>query len=328
MKESTKATKKHLLPWLKRDETPEYFLDMQHVVEQCLTIDTWQFVKALLMNWLIIAVTVVGYIAVDSYWLLPLAMIIIGTRQHSLAILAHEGVHGNIMRNRKKNNFVAKWFCAYPVGLNFDDYKYTHLQHHRHVSDAYDPDYQFFQKLHSIPSEKSFYLKFFTQLILGGGFYEMLRFKQTMKKNNPKAKALGFDNILEALLVIFLLIGWFSGNWHPLINYLCLWILPFGIVTYPINSFRAMLEHYGLPAAPKEDKLRQSRSIKASFWERCLFAPCHVNFHLEHHLYENVPFYNLPKLNQSLLAIERFKESAPVYDTYFSKNGAFRQIGG
>jgi fatty acid desaturase len=48
-------------------------------------------------------------------------------------------------------------------------------------------------------------------------------------------------------------------------------------------------------------ELSSTRSVMPYFWERAFFAPHNVNYHLEHHLYPGVPFYNLPELHKALM---------------------------
>ena len=51
-----------------------------------------------------------------------------------------------------------------------------------------------------------------------------------------------------------------------------------------------------------------------SWWERLVFAPNYVNYHLEHHFQANVPCYHLP-------AFHRFLEAKGVYEETKFPNG-------
>ena len=50
------------------------------------------------------------------------------------------------------------------------------------------------------------------------------------------------------------------------------------------------------------DDFRNTRTTYANWLERILFAPHHVNYHVEHHLMMGVPPYHLPKMHQLLKA--------------------------
>ncbi|MBM2841879.1 MAG: fatty acid desaturase, partial [Bacteroidetes bacterium] len=45
------------------------------------------------------------------------------------------------------------------------------------------------------------------------------------------------------------------------------------------------------------------------------FLMCNINYHLEHHLYPGVPWYNLPKLHR-LLQQDYRKAGSSVYTSY------------
>ena len=60
-----------------------------------------------------------------------LSVVIIGSRQFALAVLAHEGAHNLLFSNSKVNDFTAQWLCAYPIFQDNRVYRPYHLKHHR-----------------------------------------------------------------------------------------------------------------------------------------------------------------------------------------------------
>jgi fatty acid desaturase len=50
------------------------------------------------------------------------------------------------------------------------------------------------------------------------------------------------------------------------------------------------------------DPYKNTRTTYANFLERILFAPLHVNYHLEHHFLQNMPSYNSPEMHKLLVA--------------------------
>jgi fatty acid desaturase len=69
-------------------------------------------------------------------WLIPLCVMVVGTRQLGLAILMHDAAHGLLHPNRAINDWVGHWLCAPTLKA----YRPYHLQHHRYVQQAEDPD--------------------------------------------------------------------------------------------------------------------------------------------------------------------------------------------
>ena len=47
--------------------------------------------------------------------------------------------------------------------------------------------------------------------------------------------------------------------------------------------------------------LTAARTNTGPRWLLWLFFPHHVNFHIEHHMYPSIPFYNLPRAHAEML---------------------------
>ena len=92
------------------------------------------------------------------------------------------------------------------------------------------------------------------------------------------------------------LLGILTLAGHPLL-YL-LWVAAWFTTYSFVTRLRAIAEHNMVPDTT--DELRNTRTTLASWWERLLIAPNHVNYHLEHHLLMTVPLYNLPKMHRML----------------------------
>ena len=77
-----------------------------------------------------------------------------------------------------------------------------------------------------------------------------------------------------------------------------------------------MAEHFG--ELEYDHLLRSTRTVKTNFLECFLIAPHNVGYHIEHHLYPGVPYYNLPKLHELLMETSTFKENAHLTQGYLS----------
>jgi hypothetical protein len=89
-------------------------------------------------------VLILGSMAIFAWWPNPftflLGAMVIGGRQLGLAILMHDAAHGLLFADRRLNDWVGSWFCAYPVFTSLTLYRPYHLQHHRFTQQAGDPD--------------------------------------------------------------------------------------------------------------------------------------------------------------------------------------------
>jgi fatty acid desaturase len=66
-----------------------------------------------------------------------------------------------------------------------------------------------------------------------------------------------------------------------------------------VMRIRNIAEH-ALVGRDQADPLRQARTTHAGFIERALLAPYWVNYHLEHHLFTQVPCWKLPQAHALL----------------------------
>jgi fatty acid desaturase len=81
--------------------------------------------------------------------------------------------------------------------------------------------------------------------------------------------------------------------------WLLMWLLPMATWLPLVTRIRNIAEH-ALVGRDQADPLRQARTTQAGFVERALLAPYWVNYHLEHHLFTQVPCWNLPKAHALL----------------------------
>jgi fatty acid desaturase len=108
---------------------------------------------------------------------------------------------------------------------------------------------------------------------------------------------------------------WLTSGW---LYYLALWVLPSVTVLGVVFRIRQIAEHSGVE---DEHELNATRTVVPTLFERMLIAPCGINWHLEHHLFPSVPFYNLPRLHKRLMQEEVFRQQAHITHSYTSLAG-------
>lgn len=77
-----------------------------------------------------------GIIAGASFLPWYIAVLVIGTRQHALAILGHDGAHGH----------APQWLTRlifWSIGVNLDRYRAFHFDHHKYLGTDRDPESPF-----------------------------------------------------------------------------------------------------------------------------------------------------------------------------------------
>jgi fatty acid desaturase len=246
-------------------------------------------------------------------------VLIIGTRQHALFVIAHDAAHYLLYHNRVLNDWVGR-ACATLQGLSMCTYRVIHRLHHNNLYGELDPD----TALHGgYPRGKGYLMRKLLKdlsgltawktyaYFLGGApalntkTHVALRpLDDTSEKLRREAR--NDRNMVIAFHVIALGAFGLSGY---LIEYLVLWVLPLVTVVQAILRLRAIAEHGA--TTDFSSPLTAARTNVAPAWLEWLIFPHHVNYHIEHHLYASVPHYHLPALHREMSA-RGMLESAEV----------------
>src|SRR5688572_3177320 len=100
----------------------------------------WRATLAVLADVAVIALAAAVALA---FWpnvlVVALCVILIGTRQHALFVIAHDAAHYLLYENRKANDFVGR-AAATVQGLSMCTYRVIHRLHHNNLYGALDPD--------------------------------------------------------------------------------------------------------------------------------------------------------------------------------------------
>jgi len=230
---------------------------------------------------------------------IPLAVLIIGTRQLGLFILMHDAAHGLLHPDRRLNDWIGHWLCA----STLRDYRPYHLQHHRYVQQAEDPDLVL-----SAPfpvSRASLRRKLWRDLS-GQTFFKqrlqplLARWRGVVSPaGNPLQRSgqeLARDRrfwLAQALGLVAFTVAGYGWVWW------LMWALPMVCWLPLVTRIRNIAEH-ALVGVNQPDPLRQARTTRAGWIERALLAPYWVNFHSEHHLFTQLPCWQLPKAHALL----------------------------
>lgn len=225
---------------------------------------------------------------------IPLAVLIIGNRQLGLFILMHDAAHGLLHPNRRVNDWVCQWLCSASLG----EYRPYHLQHHRFVQQAEDPDL-----LLSAPfpiTRASMRRKVWRDLS-GQTFFKQriaplfAEFKQPSPLARSSQELVRGRRFLLGNALGFAVFA-VAGLWWV---WLAMWLLPMATWLPLITRIRNIAEH-ALIGENQPDPLRQARTTQANILERALLAPYWVNYHAEHHLFTQLPCWQLPKAHALL----------------------------
>jgi fatty acid desaturase len=255
-----------------------------------------------------------------------LAMIIIGAKQLGCAIIMHDTSHYSMFRSRKLNDVLGNWLGAWPIIHNVQQYRPYHLRHHIATGTEDDPDTNLAD---GYPTSRASMLRKFARDLSGltgvKGYFAIIAMhlgfleynlgnyiRKLSREERGSAARKAWRNLRGPVASQLVMLGicWAFGK--PLL-YL-LWPASM-LTTYMfILRVRSMAEHSMV--SDKSDLLQNTRTLKASWLERMLFAPLNVNYHLEHHLLFTVPSYNFPEMHKRLMERGLY-EKANYSDSYW-----------
>jgi fatty acid desaturase len=264
-------------------------------IQELLRMDDVRGWRSILANWAIVAAAMALVAWAPNPLTVVVALLVIGARQLGFAVLMHEAAHRTLLSNRRWNDLVGNWLCAYPVWSDLHPYRGYHLQHHSKNWTKDDPDLSLV--LPFPITRASLRRKIWRDLSGQTGLkFARAGWKRTLgglqKGGHARQAAIGFVVTNTALLGILAALG------HPAL-YL-LWVGAWLTTHTLVTRIRSIAEHALVPNP--DDPLNDTRTTLASWWERLLVAPNRVNYHLEHHLLMTVPHYKLPEMHELLRA--------------------------
>ena len=281
------------------------------------------FLRAVLFDYAIIGLTAALVVAVAGtpmlYLLLPLAWLVIASRQHALLILMHDCTHGVAHEKRSVNDLLGELVCASPMAVSMATYRLAHLAHHRAPNTDEDPD---LARKMADPEEAATW-QFPRAGSAAGGlgrlWWRSLTYLLRSLGDNsaaagdpPPSSVRGLAAMRLALYALVAVLLTTHGAWGW---FLLLWIAPLVLVLPLIMRLRSIAEHFGLPWRTDYDA---SRTVLAGAAERFLLAPHGINYHLEHHLVASVPFSRLAALHRRFMQLEAYRTRAHITEGYLT----------
>lgn len=232
-----------------------------------------RWLAAFAFDWSVIAASIAFYERYPGYLTGFIAIVLIGTRQHALAVLGHESAHGSISKNQFLNDLLGK-LAFLPFGISLRNYRRFHFAHHKYLGTSLDPELEL--KAQAAPAY-GISVKPTTILWLA---YKDFLIWPAMRETIPFMRLIGS---LGASLAAF-------GFWGLLSTYLgptpaLLWFLSLSTSFWASNRLRIWTEHQGTDGTHR---------IEPTWWERFLFLPHGIWVHPEHHEDARIPFYRLP----------------------------------
>jgi fatty acid desaturase len=259
---------------------------MREKIRELTQPSVYKWLIRVTWNWCEISLIfiTIGYF---DFWVIDLlGLLLLGTRQHALAILAHDAIHKTISRKKWINDGLGNLLSSLPLFQSLGFFKTFHLNHHAHMLSEKDPEVHIRSATPakwSTPMSHSHRWKMLLIDLTGWGYLDT---RHALPQIIPY---LSYFDVYAPILYwgvmisifIKLNLGWVLGYWT----------ISFVTSYWAMFRMRAITEHIG-----SDDTHR----IKANPLQRFFYLPHNTWYHFEHHQNANVPCWNLPKLREVL----------------------------
>jgi fatty acid desaturase len=233
----------------------------------------------------------VAIVHFDRWYLWLSFAIVAGFAVFDFTVLLHEVVHRAVLTQSDDRAYrILGLLYAIPSGISASQFTRWHLDHHAGLG-SYEED----PKRHYLtPKINARWLKFlyFTPALFPIYFraagQEGRSYEPEMQKRIARERIGTIVFQLGVLAAIALIGGWWIA-WK-------LYVVPVFFVFPVAFALNRLGQHYDIDP---DDPAQWATLVKGSwFWD---VAYLFSNYHLEHHYFPGVPFYNLPRLQKLLM---------------------------
>ncbi|HEY7410277.1 MAG TPA: fatty acid desaturase [Vicinamibacteria bacterium] len=225
-----------------------------------------------------------------SPWLWVPVAVLQGFTFFNMTTLLHEVVHNSVFRGtRRRAERVLGLAYAVTSGISASQFTRWHLDHHDNLGDGHDDP-----KRHWLSPRRNarwYKLLYCTPALMP------LYFRAAAREARSYPEALRATIRRERLATVAVQLGaagllWAAGGPGAVLR---VWFVPYFLVFPVAFTLNRLGQHYNIdPSHP----LKWSTLMKPSrLWD---FLFLYSNYHLEHHYFPRVPFYNLRALHEGL----------------------------
>lgn len=283
--------------------------DIERQIRELAKTDNWHSPLALLCDYGIIAVCVAACLYV-SWWLYPIAIVIIGARQRGISSILHESSHGVSARSPMLRAVLGTVLTAYPIFQTYYAYKISHvLTHHPQLGRRdYDADLQFFieEGVFEPQPPRRYFLHVILLPLFGSrtwAYFKYLLRNRLNASDDPNELNISRETSQMRRLEYLA----FAAFWITVIavcaylqvlpHLLLFWVIPYLTFFQIIGWYIELTEHCTVIDDQDADVFMASNRHSRGL-ERFLTGIHNDHHHLDHHLNPSTPFWNLPKARE------------------------------
>ncbi|MHC4052502.1 fatty acid desaturase [Bradyrhizobium sp. 25ACV] len=267
-------------------------------------IRPWVPVLATVVHWTLIVAAWTMVALWPNFATAVLAFFVVGVNFYGLYIIMHDGLHRRLFRSVTLNDLWNDLTMTASIGAITRINRRNHMTHHHSTCLADDPD-----RFKYVHEGKDVVIPFMA--FLSGVSPLVTAVRNVFFKRSPQSVASPIEpseryRLRDILLLAawqLALIGGLSysiGAWA----YPCLWLAPTYALAYRADLVRVFCEHSMMIADEDADSSMRLITYESNWFEKLFFAPHNMNYHMAHHLWPSIPYYNLPEADRLIRASE------------------------
>lgn len=285
-------------PYRSRLLTPERVRELSTLRPDIAVRDALLCWAVILGAWALAAIN-------GAWWMHAIAIVLVGSRYYALFIIGHDGLHRRVFAARATNDLFTDLAIFGPIGAITRLNNRNHLSHHQHLGTDEDPDR--FKHACFNKTERVELLAFLTGLT---SVFKAVHHVFVARGTSHPGASQGVGPAAQradgyTLRDVAILGGWqvvliggltWSFGWW---GYPVMWLLPVYLFTYLADLFRSFVEH-SHPEADDHADAHRLITFVSNPVERWFIAPMNMNYHVAHHLWVGIPYYNLPRADTEM----------------------------
>jgi fatty acid desaturase len=233
--------------------------------------------------WTVVALWLNVYTVVGCF-------LVVGTNFYALYVILHDGMHRRLFTSVRRNDFWTDVLIMGSIGGITRLNRHNHMKHHHVTCFPDDPDR--FKYVHDGKEP------FFHFTVFLSGLASMLPAARNVFLGLTQSERAGPRYAARDLTIILIwqsaLIGglsYFIAWWA----YPVLWLAPAYVLGFRADMVRVFCEHSMMTSDASADESMRLITYDSFWLEKLFFAPRNMNYHMVHHLWTSIPYYNLPK---------------------------------
>ena len=254
----------------------------------------------------VLAASVTGAARFERWLMWVPCSIVTGFALFCFTVMLHEVVHNTVLRGSARASRILGWIYAFPSGISRTQFTRWHLDHHAQLGDASaDP-----KRHHLSPKRNARWLKALYMTPALFFIYFRAAARETATYEPAVRATIARERMITVggQLAILATLALFAGPWLAFKVY----VVPYFLVFPVAFTLNRLGQHYDIDPS---DPAQWGTLVAASrFWDAAFLWS---GYHLEHHYFPNVPFYNLRRLHGLL---------GPFYDGRGMRETTYRRL--